>query len=109
MSTSPNQLDATIQALKGGLGQAAPVAGDNIDSWVSTLNGANSPALSAIADELKNLKAAVGSGDGSKISHSLSILGEHTSKAAGSATEDAKAGLKELGQILTDAAASLKA
>ncbi|SET71099.1 hypothetical protein [Hymenobacter actinosclerus] len=102
------QLDATLQALKGGLSAAAPAAAGNLDGWISTLNGANNAGLSAIADELKNLKTAISSGDGAKIGQSLSTLGEHTTKAAATATDDAKAKLQELGQTLSQAAKSLQ-
>lgn len=107
-SQSPSQLDATLQALGGGLSAAAPAAAGNIDGWISTLDGAGSPALSAISAELKNLKTAISSGDGAQISQSLQTLGEHTSKAAASATPDASAKLQQLGQTLSSAAASLQ-
>ncbi|WBO83009.1 hypothetical protein [Hymenobacter yonginensis] len=107
-STGTTQLDATLQALGGGLSAAAPAAGGNIDSWIFTLNGAGSPELSAIASELENLKSAIGSGDGSQISQSLQTLGEHTTKAAASATPDAQAKLQQLSQTLSSAATSLK-
>jgi hypothetical protein len=103
-----NQLDATLQALGGGLTAAAPAAAGNIDSWISTLNGAGSPALTAISSELENLKSAISSGDGSQIGRSLQTLGEHTTKAAASATPDAQAKLQQLGQTLSSAATSLK-
>ncbi|SNC68399.1 hypothetical protein SAMN06265337_2295 [Hymenobacter gelipurpurascens] len=107
-SSSNSQLNDTLQALGGGLSAAAPAAAGNIDSWISTLNGAGSPALSAISSELENLKTAIGSGDGSQISQSLKTLGEHTTKAAESATPDAKSQLQQLGQTLSSAATSLQ-
>lgn len=103
-----SQLDATLQALSGGLTSAAPAAAGNIDSWISTLNGAGSPALTAISSELENLKSAISSGDGSQIGRSLQTLGEHTTKAAASATPDAQAKLQQLGQTLSSAATSLR-
>lgn len=107
-SKGATQLDATLQALGGGLSAAAPAAAGNIDSWITTLNGAGSPALSAISSELENLKSAISSGDGSQIGKSLQTLGEHTTKAAASATPDAQAKLQQLGQTLSSAATSLK-
>ena len=107
-SQSNSQLNATLQALGGGLSAAAPAAAGNIDSWISTLNGAGSPALSAISSELENLKSAIGSGDGSQIGQSLKTLGEHTTTAADSATPDAQAKLRELGQVLSSAAGQLR-
>ncbi|HEX8426754.1 hypothetical protein [Hymenobacter sp.] len=109
MSTSTSQLDATLQALDGGLSAAAPAAAGNIQSWISTLNGAGNPSLSAIASELENLQTAIGSGDSAQIGQSLKTLGEHTTKAAQSATPDASAKLQQLGQTLSSAATSLKA
>ena len=47
-------------------------------------------------------------GDGSQIGKSLQTLGEHTTKAAASATPDAQAKLQQLGQTLSSAATSLK-
>ena len=109
-STTQNpQLAATLQALGGGLSAAAPAAAGNIDSWVSTLNGAGSPALSAIASELENLKAAIGTGDGKQIGQSLKTLGEHTTKAAASATPDAQTQLEQLGAALSTSGESLHA
>ena len=109
-STAQNpQLAATLQALGGGLSAAAPVAGGNIDSWVATLNGAGSPALSAIASELENLKAAIGTGDGKQIGQSLKTLGEHTTKAAAGATPDSQEQLQQLGAALSASGESLHA
>lgn len=107
-SQGTNQLDATLQALSGGLTSAAPAATGNIDGWISTLNGAGSPGLSAISSELENLKSAISSGNGSQIGQSLKTLGEHTTKAADSATPDSQAKLRQLGQTLSSAATSLQ-
>lgn len=103
-----SQLDATIQALKGGLAGAASAAGPNIAGWITTLQG--NQQLAGISAELQKLHDALtgGSTDASVLAHSLSTLGEHTTKAAAAATPDAQAKLKELGEILTSAASQLR-
>ena len=107
MSTSStSQLDATLNALQGGLSSAAGAASGNIQGWITTLQG--NPQLSGISAELKKLDDAIASGNSSSISSSLKTLGEHTTKAASSATPDAQAKLVQLGQTLTSAASQLK-
>ncbi|AWM33104.1 hypothetical protein [Hymenobacter nivis] len=106
-STQP-QLDATLTALKGGLANAAGAAGPNIAGWIKTLQG--NTQLAGISSELQKLHDALGSGasDTSALASSLTTLGEHTSKAAASATPDAQAKLHELGKALSAAGTSLK-
>ena len=106
MADSTSQLDATINALKGGLSSAAGAAGPNIQGWIQTLKG--NSQLSGISSELEKLNSAISSGDSSTISSSLSTLGEHTTKAASSATPDSKDKLMQLGQALSSAASQLK-
>ena len=103
-----SQLDATLNALKGGLAAEAGAAGPNIAGWIKTLEG--NSQLSGISSELQNLHDALTSGatDTSALSHSLSTLGEHTTKAATSATPDAQGKLRELGQALSAAAGQLR-
>ena len=107
-SQGTSQLDATLNALQGGLAAAAGAAGPNIAGWIKTLQG--NPQLSGISSELQNLHDALSSGatDTSALAHSLSTLGEHTTKAAASATPDAQAKLQQLGQALSSAAGQLK-
>ena len=107
-SQGTSQLDDTLNALKGGLANAAGAAGPNIAGWIKTLQGA--PQLSGISSELQNLHDALSSGasDTGALAHSLSTLGEHTTKAAASATPDAQDKLRELGQALSSAASQLK-
>ncbi|AMJ66650.1 hypothetical protein [Hymenobacter sp. PAMC 26628] len=102
------QLDATLNALQGGLANAAGAAGPNIAGWIKTLQG--NTQLSGISSELQKLHDALSSGasDTSALSSSLSTLGEHTSKAAASATPDAQAKLQQLGQALSAAGSQLK-
>ncbi|MEJ7665906.1 MAG: hypothetical protein WKG07_43510 [Hymenobacter sp.] len=78
MADSTSQLDATINALQGGLSNAAGAAGPNIQGWITTLQG--NTQLSGISSELKKLETAISSGDSSTIASSLSTLGEHTTK-----------------------------
>ncbi|GAB3637073.1 hypothetical protein GCM10027422_26630 [Hymenobacter arcticus] len=106
MAESTSQLDATLQALQGGLTSAAGAAGPNIQGWITTLQG--NPQLAGISSELKKLNDAIGSGDSSAIGSSLQTLGEHTTKAASSATADSKDKLMQLGQALSSAASQLK-
>ena len=107
-SAGASQLDATINALKGGLSAAAGAAGPNIAGWIKTLQG--NQQLSGISSELQNLHDALGSGatDTSALAKSLSTLGEHTTKAASAATPDAQDKLRQLGQALSAAASQLK-
>lgn len=103
-----SQLDATINALQGGLASAAGAAGPNISGWIKTLQG--NPQFSGISSELQNLHNALSSGasDTGALAQSLSTLGEHTTKAASSATPDAQDKLRQLGQALSSAAGQLK-
>lgn len=106
--TASSQLDATLNALQGGLTSAAGAAGPNIAGWIKTLQG--NPQFSGISSELQKLHDALSGGatDSSAIAQSLSTLGEHTTKAAGSATPDSQAKLMQLGQTLSAAASQLK-
>ncbi|RZK98992.1 MAG: hypothetical protein EOO62_25445 [Hymenobacter sp.] len=106
MANSTSQLDATLQALQGGLSSAAGAAGPNIQGWITTLQG--NPQLAGISSELQKLNDAIGSGDSSTISSSLQTLGEHTTKAASAATPDSQDKLMQLGQALSSAASQLK-
>ena len=103
-----SQLDATINALKGGLANAAGAAAPNIAGWIQTLKG--NTQMSGISSELQALHDALGSGASDKgaLASSLSTLGEHTTKAAASATPDAQAKLRELGQALSAAGGQLR-
>jgi hypothetical protein len=107
-SQGTSQLDTTLNALQGGLAAAAGAAGPNIAGWIKTLQG--NTQLSTISAELQNLHDTLRSGasDTGALAASLSTLGEHTTKAAASATPDAQAKLRELGQALSTAANQLK-
>ena len=107
-SQGTSQLDATLNALQGGLAAAAGAAGPNIAGWIKTLQG--NPQFAGISSELQNLHDALGSGasDTSGLARSLSTLGEHTTQAAASATPDAQDKLRQLGSALSSAASQLK-
>ena len=107
-SQGTSQLDATLNALEGGLANAAGAAGPNIAGWIKTLEGA--PQLSGISSELQNLHDALSSGasDTGALATSLHTLGEHTTKAADAATPDAQDKLRQLGQALSTAAGQLR-
>lgn len=106
MDNSTSQLDATINALQGGLTSAAGAASSNISSWIQTLQG--NPQLSGISSELQKLDDAISSGDSSTIASSLDTLGQHTTRAASSATPESQDKLMQLGQALSSAASQLK-
>ena len=103
-----SQLDATLNALQGGLAAAAGAAGPNIAGWIKTLQG--NPQLAGISSELQNLHDSLQSGasDTGALARSLSTLGEHTTKVAEAATPDAQDKLRQLGQALSSAASQLK-
>ena len=107
-SQGTSQLDATLNALQGGLAAAAGAAGPNIAGWIKTLQGV--PQLSGISSELQNLHNTLTSGatDTHALANSLNTLGEHTTKAAASATPDAQDKLRQLGQALSSAAGQLR-
>ncbi|WP_046245648.1 hypothetical protein [Hymenobacter terrenus] len=107
-SQGNSQLDITLGALQGGLSNAAGVAGENIAGWIKTLQG--NTQLAGISAELQNLHDVLRSGatDSGVLAQSLSTLGEHTTKAAASATPDAQDKLRELGQTLSSAASQLR-
>ena len=107
-SHGTSQLDATLNALKGGLAAAAGAAGPNIAGWIKTLQG--NQQLAGISSELQNLHDALSSGasDTGALAKSLSTLGEHTTKVADAATPDAQDKLRQLCQALSAAAGQLK-
>ena len=107
-TSATTQLDATINALQGGLSSAAGAAGSNISGWIQTLKG--NQQLSGISSELQKLHDALsgGASDTSAISQSLSKLGEQTTSAASSASADSKDKLMQLGKTLSSAASQLK-
>ena len=107
-SQGNSQLDATINALKGGLAAAAGAAGPNIAGWIKTLEG--NQQLAGISSELQKLHDALSSGasDTGALATSLHTLGEHTTKAADAATPDAQDKLRQLGHALSAAAGQLK-
>ena len=96
-------LDTTISALQKGLtsipaSQAIAV----IDSWQKQLEGTD------LGEDLDQLKSALTSGDGASLADILTDLGEDTSEAASTASGDAAAKLKQLGQLLSQAGQSLQ-
>ncbi len=103
-----SQLDATLNALQGGLANAAGAAGPNIAGWIKTLQG--NPQFTGISSELQNLHDALSSGasDTGALSRSLSTLGERTAQVASAATPDAQDKLRQLGQALNSAASQLR-
>ena len=97
-------IDTTIAALKQGL-TAIPAdqAVTVIEGWQQQLQG------NPLADTLGELKAALsGTSSGMSLSEILATLGEGTTESAASADPGAAAKVKQLGELLSQAASSLK-
>ncbi|WP_373541315.1 hypothetical protein [Chamaesiphon sp.] len=99
-------IDSTIAALQQGL-TAIPAdqAVTVIDSWQQQLQG------NPIAEKLGDLKAALTSGttsNGMSLAEILADIGQGTTEAAESADPSAAAKVKQLGQLLSQSASSLK-
>jgi hypothetical protein len=98
-------IDTTIAALQQGLTSIpADQAVAVIDSWQQQLQGND------IAEKLGDLKAALTSGttsNGMSLAEILADIGTGTTAAAESADPSAAAKVKQLGQLLSQAASSL--
>ena len=99
-------IDTTIAALQKGL-TAIPTdqAVSVIDSWQQQLQG------SPLAEQLGELKAALSSGGTSKgksLTEILTSIGQGTTEAAKTADPSAATKVKQLGELLSKAASSLK-
>ena len=110
MNPQDKQLDATIRTLNTGLYEAQATATDALGQWTETLNNADDPALQALAKELADLNDLLGlpQQDGARIKQALRSIGQHTTAAAKVANDEATASkIKELGQLLMNAALQL--
>lgn len=114
MATASNNflphLNSTIESLSGGLVEAKTGATRSINSWIETLNNSGDDELSGIADELQNLKTALG-GDGldsAPLQASLRKLGQHTTRAAATADGATADKIRQIGELLTQAADQLQ-
>lgn len=110
---SPNNegLEATITYLEGlPTGTSTDSAIDNISSWEEKLRADGKPEWNTIADELRNLKGFLRSGnmDGKAISTSLLNLGELTTQSATGADQAIAGNLKKLGSWLTKLGETLR-
>ena len=108
--TATTHLSSTIESLSQGLSHAKAGATRSIHSWVETLNASKAPALHTLAKELQQLDKLL-SGEqasGPEVQKALASIGQHTTAAADSAEGATADKIKQLGQLLTDAAASLK-
>ncbi len=98
-------VNTTIAALQKGL-TAIPTdqAVSVIDSWQQQLQG------SKLADDLGELKAALSgtSSNGKSLAEILTDIGQGTTEAAKTADPSAAATVKQLGELLSQAASSLK-
>ncbi|NVO83875.1 hypothetical protein [Hymenobacter terrestris] len=83
----------------------------DIDSWISTLDGLGGSALTALQNELRNLRSYVERDDRPAIAATLQRLGTETSRIAHgmhSLTDNTGDQLRHLGQTLVIAAGNLK-
>jgi glutamate mutase epsilon subunit len=109
-STNEQTLEATITYLEGlPTGTSTESAIENIDGWEKKLRSENKPEWNSIADELKNLKSFLTTGqlDGTSISQSLIRLGNLTTQSASGADDSIADDLKKLGKWLTRLGQSL--
>ena len=101
------QLDATIDSLDQGLQKAKPNASTNINSWVTTLNETNDPALKNLAIELRELERMLTTSDDSdslELRQKLDSVGQHTVAFADKASGNEAQKITQLGQTLIEAA-----
>ena len=109
-TTATTHLTSTIESLSKGLTHAKSGATRSIHSWIETLNASKAPALHTLATELKQLDTLL-NGDkasGPAVQKALASIGQHTTAAAASAEGATADKIKQLGKLLTEAAASLK-
>ncbi|OGX82127.1 hypothetical protein BEN49_02975 [Hymenobacter coccineus] len=108
-TTANTHLTSTIESLSKGLTHAKAGASRSIHSWVETLNASKAPALHTLAGELKQLDTLL-SGDkvsGPALKKALASIGQHTTASASSADGATADKIKQIGKLLTEAAASL--
>jgi len=108
-TTATAHLTSTIESLSKGLTHAKAGASRSIHSWVETLNGSKAPALHKLASELKQLDTLLSSDEpsGPALKKALASIGQHTTAAASSAEGATADKIKQIGKMLTDAAAGL--
>ena len=92
----------------GGLPAAAGSASQTVADWLNTLRG--NPDYADLRAELQTLHEMLrdGAPNTSALAGSLQKLGARTTEVAASATPDAQAKLRELGQALTAAAGQVR-
>lgn len=110
MSDTTAHLNSTIESLSKGLEKAKPGATRSITSWTKELNGSDDESLKKIGGELEKLHDLLGKDDftAAQLKKALTSLGKHTTAAAKKAEGSKADKIKELGQLLTDAADGLK-
>lgn len=109
MSDTTAHLTSTIESLSQGLSHAKTGATRSLHSWIETLNASQAPSLHTLAKELQHLDQLL-SGDkasGPEVQKALASIGKHTTAAAASAEGATADKIKQLGQLLTEAAVSL--
>lgn len=111
MTTQPNPepqdlLQSTLQRLQAGVEHVSP-ANELIDQWSQVL-GTGNLTLENVADELFELKKALGDGRAPEIAESLHTLSKFTKQASGESSDvDLVGQLTQLAQILDDASARI--
>lgn len=105
-----SHLNSTIESLSNGLMEAKPGATRSINSWIDALSGAGDAKLSGIADELETLKTVLSSDDTdtARLQKTLQSLGQHTTKAAAAADGATADKIRQIGELLTQAAGQLR-
>ncbi|MDZ4769088.1 MAG: hypothetical protein SGJ24_08175 [Chloroflexota bacterium] len=109
-NTAVHDIDATIDALNGGLTALAPAAAvKNIESWHAQLEGSDDAGLKQVAADLAELKTLLTSSplNGKSIGTCLTSLGKGTTSAGEGASGDVSTRLKALGALLTKAGGTL--
>ena len=107
MATSTAELDQTISALQGGLTSVPPATAVSvIESFETQVKSLGATQIASGLAELKQLLTS-GSATGPAIGKVLSQLGEQTASSASGADATVAAKLKQLGELLSKAGASL--
>lgn len=100
---SPDQLNATISALKNGL-TSLPLGSaiDNAETWQQLFLQSGEPGLQDIGREIGNLQSQLTSGvlSAKGIGDSLTMLGNQTSQVSAQAPAELKKPLTELADLL---------
>ena len=109
-ATAPPDLQATIQAVQGGLTNLpAGAAVDNIDGWRDALQNSPNPTAQEVYRDLGSLRSELTSGsiDAERVGRLLVSMGSNTQRLSIAAEDETAAGLSRLGGLLVDAGFTL--